>query len=695
MGKKGAALPHQEALQRVLNLLSEGLQHASAFKLTTLGNYLSKINTQTKRRCNYNNSKTWLAFCSLLFCFCGIAELEIASLMFAQSKVVDGIGDLICCNFPKFETALFKRMRLKQLSTKECLRILQSVGMSLVQYKQLYRELKHNHFNIFVSQSKVSTLQAQQFAQYSITYQATKLPTGMGVSLSPEVVLGKVKHWLSLLEIPLDAVLFVLHIDGRPAMSSSFEVFVAMTVIYQGKEVVFPGGMTVVPLLLYEGEENMLHLEHNVKSLVSKLEDLLRLHTFLFGSDASLLWSLVQEKGVCPYCPCKTLAERMACSCSFGSRKFDDTHPFLSLLLRFVLCVLHMKLRIVNHFMTHIMSITHGSSYWSARTMACMNNLGIRWKIYEEKSKSGKITYRVPSYRGNECDKIMAQFGVIIDECVPPQESFSTDWKAPELKAWYQDHSATLESQPANQLKVTLLSSVFDHLRKKHKDDEDSITSNWKSLWSLIFGLLGKLEHGHQYRPFWREHIEQFGSEAKRAKELWDIVYRGDAYHLYEHELLDHGKDIFIAFPMGLGAFSQNSQERANGDSQCFVRGQCFKGAWKNHSPSVVQQEASDNSLVPLSLTPQKYIEQYSPKERQQLSVLGKRKRGANVLMPVSKAKYELLTRQLLLPFIRADSHEEEWKENMVMYRNNLIDLTSLSKHKKIDCRFPIKIVKV
>ena len=73
---------------------------------------------------------------------------------------------------------------------------------------------------------------------------------------------------------------------------------------------------------------------------------------------------------------------------------------------------------------------------------------------------------------------------------------------------------------------------------------------------------------------------------------------------------------------------------------------QCFKGAWKSQFPSSID---SNVPTIFTSLDKAKQVEQYSPEERQKLSLLVKRNKDAQMLEPINPGKREQLTRQLLL----------------------------------------------
>ena len=60
------------------------------------------------------------------------------------------------------------------------------------------------------------------------TFSVTSQEFQIGVSLSPKLVLDQVKVWLNCMNIPVKDVIFILRIDGRPAIGSSFEIFVAI-----------------------------------------------------------------------------------------------------------------------------------------------------------------------------------------------------------------------------------------------------------------------------------------------------------------------------------------------------------------------------------------------------------------------------------------------------------------------------------
>ena|SRR3990167_1171290 len=115
--------------------------------------------------------------------------------------------------------------------------------------------------------------------------------------------------------------------------------------------------------------------------------------------------------------------------------------------------------------------LAYGSNYWYSRFVCVLRSLHLRWKIYDnEKENSEKV--RIPSYKGNEIEKIMDNLELIINESVSPHHLIDVDWSLNELKDWislntnleilekYKDQR-TLNSAPCE----VLLIEVFDHLR--------------------------------------------------------------------------------------------------------------------------------------------------------------------------------------------------------------------------------------
>ena len=181
------SLEHANVLHETLELLQEGLIQAPTDKLKTLRNYLLKCRSGTKSRWKEGNPSKmlrWYTIRSLMESLWNVTEMEIAEMMISETKASDTISEFICKNFSKYEEGLTRRLRLQKLSAADGLSIVHSVGISLVQYKTLYRELKRRHIDIFCDQSKVSTLQAETFQRLALHIKATFLPTQMGVSLS-------------------------------------------------------------------------------------------------------------------------------------------------------------------------------------------------------------------------------------------------------------------------------------------------------------------------------------------------------------------------------------------------------------------------------------------------------------------------------------------------------------------------------
>ena len=180
-------------------------------------------------------------------------------------------------------------------------------------------------------------------------------------------------------------------------------------------------------------------------------------------------------------------------------------------------------------------------------------------------------------------------------------------------------------------------------------------------IWWSIFQLFHVLEEGVAHHPNVEQQILDFGTKAKFVKQLWYQVYRAEAYHLYEHNLLDHGKELLREFPHGMKGYSQNSQERANGQNQSFVQVQCFKGGWTSYSQLEENTVSSDGVILRWFRS----IEQYTPEERQKIGILGKRKKNSEVLEPLESGRQEQLLRQLIKPFVRADNCLIDWLKDV------------------------------
>merc|ERR1712039_66518 len=98
----------------------------------------------------------------------------------------------------------------------------------------------------------------------------------------------------------------------------------------------------------------------------------------------AMFWDFT-SKGRCPNCTCKNPAERSECT------HHEDGDPgFLSndadvlfWLSVFVICVLHMKLRIVNHFVEHLTGQVIGSTYWLTNLFAAFGSINLRYRLYD------------------------------------------------------------------------------------------------------------------------------------------------------------------------------------------------------------------------------------------------------------------------------------------------------------------------
>ena len=101
-------------------------------------------------------------------------------------------------------------------------------------------------------------------------------------------------------------------------------------------------------------------------------------------------------------------------------------NPFVFWIQQFVPCILHMKMRIFSHFIEQIYRSCHGSTYWYKCFRDVLKSISLRWQVYEDQDYPERA--RIPSYKGNEIDKIMLNLEIIIKGSVANDRRILQDW---------------------------------------------------------------------------------------------------------------------------------------------------------------------------------------------------------------------------------------------------------------------------
>ena len=321
---------------------------------------------------------------------------------------------------------LLSNVRLEKLSVEEALSFLNYCGISIQKYKKIKDFLNQKGTKIFPSETKVSTLQAKKFRELSLNFKAVAMKSLDGAVLSVPEVMTKLEAILGKIGIPMEECQFVCRIDGRPN-ELHFEVLIGLSIIHKGREI--PGGCSCIPLGLYEGEETFRLLEANALPVLKNVRRWIGVrlgHTseLYLGADLSLFWTLCETNGVCPKCAATIPASRFA-NCG-GNMLLNAKNPFVFWIQQFVPCILHMKMRIFSHFIEQIYRSCHGSTYWYKCFRDVLKSISLRWQVYEDQDYPEKA--RIPSYKGNEIDKIMLNLEIIIKGSVANDRRILQDW---------------------------------------------------------------------------------------------------------------------------------------------------------------------------------------------------------------------------------------------------------------------------
>ena len=401
-------------------------------------------------------------------------------------------------------------IRVPQFSVEECLSFMHCAGLSLQKYKKIRNFLKEQGLSIFYGATNVSTLQASKFRELAVQLGASSLDSKQGVQVDVNKALAIVSTWLAGEGMSLHDCLFVARVDGRPN-ENRFEVLIGLSVVYQGEEVVLPGGCSCLPLALYEGNESYEQLLCNALPVLNQIklwieEKFSSFDRLFFGADFALFWAICQQTGVCPQCGSTSPADRFNSCKTAGTLKLATENPFEFWIQRFVPCLLHTKLRVFSHFISQIFQRSFGSAYWYSRFLCAMKSIALRWTVYENPEYPEK--FRTPSYKGAEIDKIIANIETIILESVAPDDDLANDWPLTKLRTWV-EHNWHLPNfakyHPGSSEHVSvattdqhqLLIEIFDHLRTNSLQRDNNRVKELTLIWTTYRTIFYRLKSGY------------------------------------------------------------------------------------------------------------------------------------------------------------------------------------------------------
>lgn len=482
--------------------------------------------------------------------------------------------------------------------------------------------------------------------------------------------------------LPLTEVQYALRVDGRPT-GANFDVVFSLSVLHENKEIPLVDNITCLPLLIYQGTESKEQVVKNAGHLFQNLHEVLAEHDCILTTDMAMFWDFTQ-KGACPYCACVSPAERMECT---HQENDDIAHideiPHLNFwLARYVICVLHMKLRIVNHFVEHLTKQAVGSTFRLTDLFECFRNINLRYALYEHKTNADK--FRLPSYKGNECDKIIANAVSLIRASVPPSSEMNTSWNRAQLDSWLKEHGMSAEKF---RLKMSAKEAFVFRSITLEKTTPDCLTNQWIVLWTGVFKQLRLMESGLGASDI-QDALIRVQLENAKLKAMWENLLTGGTYLVYEHILLDHGHSLLRRFSFGLHSRSQSSMEKTHGDQVLFFNKNLCKSSW-NHSqlsyhipPAIITDDVIvDAHSVDMTT--------WKGSERQEMKkfLLGKK---SKVVLAIGSAKEVQLSKLLLYPFVRRALSQHLEAENVAIGEKRKARSNSHHKRDSIPVKFVI-----
>lgn len=565
-------------------------------------------------------------FLSLIF---GMSEDELIGLLLDTKRDTNNFLREVLSR-DSFSGMLKQHVRIKGVTPYQAFLAIRYAGISLGRYTHLREMLLLLHHSILPCPRLVSAASADFF---TTTIAAAKVEHCFvkRVVWRPLLPLvGKMHAWLREFEpgINLEECHYCLRIDGRP-FREHFDVLVGLSIVSQGKEIMFGGQLALVPLLIYRGAETLVDLGERVQALVGHhLETLFaragdRCH---FTADGKLYWAAADLPiGQCALCKCKSPEDRIKCSCHGMEVQIGEKAIFRDWMRNFVICSLHCLLRLGCHFASFLAAQAHGCDLRLREVSAVAVSFGVKFKMYTD--KTNKKGWKVSSYNGAQAAKLLQHIEPLVTAAVPPMVSLFHPWlKWEDAWAWFQSHAAAFrkyfpdtvhfkENGEFDYLSVNRLADAFaiacaavHDASRIAPDDVTELPSDASTcyvpfyvakIWRNMASLWSILHQGLDPDKDKIPQLDDFRQRAKTTIQLWELLMLKINLRWYEHMLLSHGADLLCLYPQGLSAFSQTSHERANGIQTNMLHCQSFRGyRYSQKGQAMTAKEGTDERVL-------------------------------------------------------------------------------------------------